>query len=66
VSESPRSIAFTYPPLKEQQSIVDHIEAECAVIDAKRSKTEKLIELLTEYRTTLISEVVTGKVKVAD
>lgn len=57
---------FTYPPLKEQQSIVDHIEAECAVIDAKRSKTEKLIELLTEYRTTLISEVVTGKVKVAD
>jgi len=26
--------------------------------------TEKLIELLTEYRTALISEVVTGKVKV--
>jgi type I restriction enzyme, S subunit len=52
------------PSYEEQQSIVQHIETECARIDAKKSKTEKLIELLTEYRTALISEVVTGKVKV--
>ncbi len=52
------------PPLEEQQSIVRHIETECARIDAKKTKTEKLIELLTEYRTALISEVVTGKIRV--
>ncbi|WP_282783733.1 restriction endonuclease subunit S [Phaeodactylibacter xiamenensis] len=59
---------FTIPTMdmQEQQSIVRHVEAECTVIDAKKVKTEKLIELLTEYRTALISEVVTGKIKVAD
>ncbi|MEZ4773567.1 MAG: restriction endonuclease subunit S [Bacteroidia bacterium] len=51
---------------EEQQAIVRHIETENARIDAKKSKTEKLIDLLTEYRTALISEVVTGKVKVSD
>ena len=55
---------FIFPPFEEQQSIVHHIEAECARIDAKISNTKKLIELLTEYRTALISEVVTGKVKI--
>jgi|SRR6218665_349876 len=53
-------------PIKEQQSIVRHIETECTRIDAKIAKTKKLIELLTEYRTALISEVVTGKIKVMD
>lgn len=51
---------------KEQQSIVRHIETECTIINAKIAKTQKLIELLTEYRTALISEVVTGKIKVMD
>jgi len=61
-----KSLLFAVPPLEEQQSIVRHIETECARIDAKKSKTEKLIVLLTEYRTALISEVVTGKIKVID
>ncbi|MCZ2129601.1 MAG: restriction endonuclease subunit S, partial [Bacteroidia bacterium] len=54
------------PDEKEQQAIVDFIDKECALIDSKKSKTEKLIELLTEYRTALISEVVTGKIKVIE
>lgn len=48
----------------EQQSIVHYIKMESKRIDAKKAKTQKLIDLLTEYRTALISEVVTGKVKV--
>lgn len=52
--------------LSEQNLIVRHIETETARVDAKKAHTEKLIALLTEYRTALISEVVTGKVKVAD
>ncbi|MCO5250731.1 MAG: restriction endonuclease subunit S [Candidatus Kapabacteria bacterium] len=61
-----KSLLFAVPPPEEQQLIVKHIEIECARIDNKNAKTEKLIELLTEYRTALISEVVTGKVKVIE
>ncbi len=54
------------PDEKEQQAIVEFIDNACSLIDAKKAKTEKLIDLLTEYRTALISEVVTGKIKVID
>ncbi|WP_293887924.1 MULTISPECIES: restriction endonuclease subunit S [unclassified Sphingobacterium] len=57
-------ISIPLLPIKEQQAIVRHIESEYALIDAKIVKTQKLMELLTEYRTALISEVVTGKIKV--
>jgi type I restriction enzyme S subunit len=55
-----------FPPIEEQQAIVQHIVSESARIDTKKSRTEKLIDLLTEYRTALISEVVTGKIKVTE
>lgn len=61
-----KSFRVQVPPLDEQQSIVQYIEIECSRIESKIAKTEKLIDLLTEYRTALISEVVTGKVKVID
>ncbi|WP_114748931.1 restriction endonuclease subunit S [Pleomorphovibrio marinus] len=54
------------PLIDEQPIILSKIETECAKIDTKKTKTQKLIALLTEYRTALISEVVTGKVKVVD
>ncbi len=60
------NFVIAVPQIEEQHSIVRHIETECARIDAKKAKTEKLIELLTEYRTALISEVVTGKIKVTE
>lgn len=53
-------------PLSEQAEIANHIENYFSRLDAKKAKTEKLIELLTEYRTALISEVVTGKIKVTE
>lgn len=65
-SENLMNIQVIVPPIEEQQSIVHHIETECALIDAKKEKTKKLIDLLTEYRTALISEVVTGKIKVTE
>jgi type I restriction enzyme S subunit len=52
------------PPLEEQTQIVQYIESETARINNKAEKTKKLIELLKEYKTALISEVVTGKVRV--
>lgn len=54
------------PLPKEQLTIAKYLDAECARIDTKKSRTEKLIDLLTEYRTALISEVVTGKIKVGE
>jgi len=59
-----KTLIFAVPPQSEQQVIVHYIGTECARIDLKKSRTEKLIDLLTEYRTALISEVVTGKIKV--
>jgi type I restriction enzyme S subunit len=54
------------PTLFEQQQIVEYIESETKRIDNKIARAEKEIELLQEYRTALISEVVTGKIKVID
>ena len=51
---------------REQQYIVSHIEKEFARLDTEISKFHKQIALLQEYRTTLISEVVTGKIKVVE
>ena len=55
---------FLPPSFEEQAQIVNFIDNELYQIDTKKEKTQKLIDLLTEYRTALISEVVTGKVKV--
>ncbi len=56
-------LLIAYPKDKiEQQAIVQHIESHTSRIDATISKIEKEIELLQEYRTALISEVVTGKI----
>jgi len=52
--------------IEEQLAIVEFIESETEKVSSKKDKTEKLIELLTEYRTALISEVVTGKIKVTE
>lgn len=64
--EALKNFVIPYIKIREQQSIVHHIETELSRIEAKKEKTQKLIDLLTEYRTALISEVVTGKVKVTD
>lgn len=52
------------PSLKEQQDITLSIQTETRKIDNTISKIEMEIELMQEYRTVLISEVITGKIKV--
>jgi type I restriction enzyme, S subunit len=53
------------PVINDQILIVQYIETEIQKIEKTIAKIEKDIELMQEYRTALISEVVTGKVKVA-
>ena len=52
------------PPMDEQQQIVEYLDEQTQLIDKTISIEEKRIELLKEYRQSLISEVVTGKRKV--
>ena len=54
------------PPLSEQQQIVEYLDEQTQIIDNTISIEEKRIELLKEYRQSLISEVVTGKRKVVE
>ena len=58
------NIEIPFPSLEEQKAIASYIEKECTRIDTKIAKTKRIIELQKEYRTALISEAVTGKVKV--
>ena len=51
-------------PASEQEEIADYIEQEAAKIDRAVPVLEKEIELLKEYRTRLISDVVTGQMDV--
>jgi type I restriction enzyme S subunit len=59
-----KTIYTPIPPIKEQQEIVRYIEEETSTINITISKIEKEILLVEEYKTTLISEVVTGKIDV--
>lgn len=53
------------PPKEEQKLLIEFIKSNSSKIDQAISQTEKEITLLQEYRTALISEVVTGKVDVS-
>ncbi len=57
---------ITIPPLMEQEKIVKHIVNKTVEISEILIKSKQEIELLKEYKTALISEVVTGKVDVRD
>lgn len=54
------------PPLQEQAIIIEYLDQEATKIDQTITCTEGQIERLREYRTALISAVVTGKVDVRE
>ncbi|RKD25236.1 type I restriction enzyme, S subunit [Caminicella sporogenes DSM 14501] len=58
------NIKIGLPSLNEQQEIVTYIEAKTRTIDKAIESIKKQIDIITEYRTSLISNVVTGKVDV--
>ena len=52
------------PPREEQARILDHIMDQCAPMETTGGAARREIELLREYRTRLIADVVTGKLDV--
>ena len=65
--EDVRSIDFIFPPTQEEQkAILDWIKEETSNVDTLISKYQKQIDLMQEYRTSLISQAVTGKIDVRE
>jgi len=62
--EGIRNFFLAFPENVEQQQIVTFLNAETQKIDSLVSLEQKKIDLLIEYRQALISEAVTGKIKV--
>lgn len=59
-----KKMLITFPPCFEQKQIADYLDSKCEKIDFTINKKQKLIDKLTEYKKSLIYEVVTGKKEV--
>ena len=57
---------FVIPSIEEQTQIVEYLDEQTQKIDSTIEKETQRTELLKEYRQSLISEVVTGKIDVRD
>ena len=62
--EKLESVIFLKPPISEQQQIVEYLDEQIQKTDKRILNEEKKVELLKEYKKSLISEVVLGKKKV--
>ena len=58
------NVLVAEPPESEQFGIVEHIAKECRGIDSAINKVERMIELLKERRSALITQAVTGQIDV--
>lgn len=58
------NLSLAFPPLKEQHAIAAFLDSETSRFNSLIAQIRKSIEKLREYRTCLISDVITGKVDV--
>ncbi|EMG7298862.1 restriction endonuclease subunit S [Campylobacter upsaliensis] len=56
------NISFALPPLQEQKQIANFLDEKCEKINLAIEKTKRQIELIKEYKNTLINEAVCGRV----
>ncbi|EAJ2438233.1 restriction endonuclease subunit S [Campylobacter upsaliensis] len=52
------------PPLQEQKQIANFLDEKCEKINSAIEKTKRQIELIKEYKNTLINEAVCGRIRV--
>lgn len=64
--EQLKNFSFSVPPIEEQERIIEYVDMTKSNIERSIGNTLKEIQLLKEYKTALISEVVTGKIDVRD
>lgn len=56
------NLKIPLPPLEEQEQIAQFLDSEISKIDAIIEKTKKQIELIKEYKITLINQAVCGRI----
>jgi type I restriction enzyme, S subunit len=61
-----RDFAFATPPVEEAAAIARYLENETAGLQVTITRLDREIELLLEYRTRLVADVVTGKLDVRE
>ena len=61
-----RDFSFAIPPTDEAAAIAAYLESETAESQTTISRLEREIDLLREYRTRLIADVVTGKLDIRE
>jgi type I restriction enzyme S subunit len=61
-----QNLLIILPPKNEQDAIVNFLDQKTAEIDSLVTETKNQIEKLKEYRQSLISEAVTGKIDVRE
>lgn len=61
-----RNYYLALPPKREQEAVVERIGAETHPIEVAIDRLKREIELLREYRTRLVADVVTGKLDVRE
>ena len=51
-------------PLPEQARIVEHLDRETGALDNLEARIRDAVDRLTEYRASLVSDAVTGRIDV--
>lgn len=62
--EDIKNFIIPFPPLQEQKQIAQFLDSEISKIDSIIEKIKKQIELIKEYKSTLISQAVCGRIGV--
>ncbi len=57
---------IVFPPISEQENIVSYLDVKTQEIDQLISIENRRIETLKEYKQSLISEIVTGKIRICE
>lgn len=57
-----KNFKIPLPPLHEQKEIAEFLDKKCEKINSAIEKTKKQIELIKEYKNTLINEAVCGRI----
>ncbi|MCR2039982.1 restriction endonuclease subunit S, partial [Campylobacter helveticus] len=57
-----KNFKIPLPPLQEQKEIAEFLDKKCEKINSAIEKTKRQIELIKEYKNTLINEAVCGRI----
>ena len=59
-----KEIVYLLPPIQEQKEIANYLDNKCAEIDDIIKSKKEQVEIIEEYKKSLIYEYVTGKKEV--